>query len=118
MTGTLRAASPNRRKRDADAPDCIAGCAVIISHDCMFLDRPATHMPAFEGESHVEWSEGNVADYEAAVGTGVGQPARYRVLAADAARPMGPPRPQRPHLARLKLHSDRLASVHYQTNDK
>ncbi len=42
-----------------------AGCAVIISHDRWFLDRIATHILAFEGESHVEWFEGNYADYEA-----------------------------------------------------
>ena len=41
-----------------------AGCAVIISHDRFFLDRIATHMLAFEGSSHVEWFEGNFADYE------------------------------------------------------
>jgi ATP-binding cassette ChvD family protein len=41
-----------------------AGCAVIISHDRFFLDRTATHMLAFEGDSHVEWFEGNFADYE------------------------------------------------------
>jgi ATP-binding cassette ChvD family protein len=41
-----------------------AGCAVIISHDRFFLDRLATHMLAFEDESHVEWFEGNFADYE------------------------------------------------------
>ncbi len=41
-----------------------AGCAVIISHDRFFLDRIATHMLAFEGGSHVEWFEGNFADYE------------------------------------------------------
>jgi ATP-binding cassette ChvD family protein len=40
------------------------GCAVIISHDRFFLDRIATHILAFEGESHVEWFEGNFADYE------------------------------------------------------
>ena len=42
-----------------------AGCAMIISHDRWFLDRMATHMLAFEGESHVEWFEGNFAEYEA-----------------------------------------------------
>jgi ATP-binding cassette protein, ChvD family len=42
-----------------------AGCAMIISHDRWFLDRIATHMLAFEGESHVEWFEGNYQDYEA-----------------------------------------------------
>ena len=41
-----------------------AGCAVIISHDRFFLDRIATHMLAFEDDSHVEWFEGNFADYE------------------------------------------------------
>jgi ATP-binding cassette ChvD family protein len=40
------------------------GCAVIISHDRFFLDRIATHILAFEGDSHVEWFEGNFADYE------------------------------------------------------
>src|SRR5689334_18083340 len=42
-----------------------AGCAVIISHDRFFLDRMATHILAFEGDSHVEWFEGNFQDYEA-----------------------------------------------------
>ncbi|MBT8492494.1 MAG: energy-dependent translational throttle protein EttA [Deltaproteobacteria bacterium] len=41
------------------------GCAVIISHDRWFLDRLATHILAFEGDSHVEWFEGNYRDYEA-----------------------------------------------------
>ena len=41
-----------------------AGCAVIISHDRWFLDRIATHILAFEGDSHVEWFEGNYASYE------------------------------------------------------
>lgn len=41
-----------------------AGCAVVISHDRWFLDRIATHMLAFEGDSHVEWFEGNYEDYE------------------------------------------------------
>jgi ATP-binding cassette ChvD family protein len=47
-----------------DALTDFAGCAVIISHDRFFLDRIATHMLAFEGDSHVEWFEGNFADYE------------------------------------------------------
>lgn len=47
-----------------DALTDFAGCAVIISHDRFFLDRIATHMLAFEGESHVEWFEGNFQDYE------------------------------------------------------
>src|SRR3546814_17977824 len=42
-----------------------AGCAVVISHDRWFLDRIATHILAFEGDSHVEWFEGNYAEYEA-----------------------------------------------------
>ncbi|MDH5659856.1 MAG: energy-dependent translational throttle protein EttA [Gammaproteobacteria bacterium] len=41
-----------------------AGCVVVISHDRWFLDRIATHILAFEGNSHVEWFEGNYADYE------------------------------------------------------
>jgi sulfate-transporting ATPase len=41
------------------------GCAVVISHDRWFLDRIATHILAFEGDSHVEWFEGNFVDYEA-----------------------------------------------------
>ena len=41
-----------------------AGCAVVISHDRFFLDRMATHILAFEGDSHVEWFEGNFHDYE------------------------------------------------------
>ena len=48
-----------------DALESFAGCAVIISHDRWFLDRVATHILAFEGDSHVEWFEGNYADYEA-----------------------------------------------------
>jgi len=48
-----------------DALGMFAGCAVIISHDRWFLDRLCTHMLAFEGDSHVEWFEGNFEDYEA-----------------------------------------------------
>jgi ATP-binding cassette ChvD family protein len=47
-----------------EALEDFAGCAVIISHDRMFLDRLATHILAFEGDSHVEWFEGNFQDYE------------------------------------------------------
>jgi ATP-binding cassette ChvD family protein len=47
-----------------EALEDFAGCAVIISHDRWFLDRIATHMLAFEGNSHVEWFEGNFQDYE------------------------------------------------------
>lgn len=48
-----------------EALENFAGCAVVISHDRMFLDRLATHMLAFEGDSHVEWFEGNFEEYEA-----------------------------------------------------
>ncbi|HEY3807544.1 MAG TPA: energy-dependent translational throttle protein EttA [Kofleriaceae bacterium] len=54
------------------------GCAVVISHDRWFLDRIATHILAFEGDSHVEWFEGNFADYEAD---------RHRRLGSDADQP-------------------------------
>ncbi len=46
-----------------EALEHYAGCAVVISHDRFFLDRIATHILAFEGDSHVEWFEGNFADY-------------------------------------------------------
>ena len=55
-----------------------AGCAVVISHDRWFLDRIATHILAFEGDSHVEWFEGNYEAYEAD---------KKRRLGADAERP-------------------------------
>jgi len=61
-----------------DALENFAGCAVIISHDRMFLDRLATHILAFEGDSHVEWFEGNFEDYEAD---------KIRRLGADAVNP-------------------------------
>jgi ATPase subunit of ABC transporter with duplicated ATPase domains len=46
-----------------EALEDYAGCAVIISHDRWFLDRIATHILAFEGDSHVEWFEGSFSDY-------------------------------------------------------
>jgi ATP-binding cassette ChvD family protein len=55
-----------------------AGCAVVISHDRWFLDRIATHILAFEGDSHVEWFQGNFQDYEAD---------KKRRLGADADQP-------------------------------
>jgi ATP-binding cassette ChvD family protein len=61
-----------------EALDSFAGCAVIISHDRWFLDRIATHILAFEGDSHVEWFEGNYQDYEAD---------RHRRLGTDADQP-------------------------------
>jgi len=47
-----------------EALESFAGCAVVISHDRFFLDRLATHILAFEGNSHVEWFEGNFESYE------------------------------------------------------
>ena len=61
-----------------DALTEFAGCAVIISHDRWFLDRLATHILAFEGDSHVEWFEGNFQDYEED---------KRRRLGADAIEP-------------------------------
>jgi ATPase subunit of ABC transporter with duplicated ATPase domains len=61
-----------------DALVDFAGCAVIISHDRWFLDRIATHMLAFEGDSRAVWFEGNYGDYEAD---------RRRRLGAEAERP-------------------------------
>ena len=65
-----------------------AGCALVISHDRWFLDRVATHILAFEGDSQVTWFDGNFSDYEAdrkkRLGTDVDQPHRikYRRLSA------------------------------------
>jgi ATP-binding cassette ChvD family protein len=61
-----------------DALEDFAGCAVVISHDRMFLDRLATHILAFEGDSHVEWFEGNFEAYEED---------KKRRLGADAVNP-------------------------------
>ena len=61
-----------------DGLEKFPGCAVVISHDRWFLDRVATHILAFEGDSHVEWFEGNFADYEAD---------RKRRLGSDADQP-------------------------------
>jgi len=61
-----------------DALVDFAGCAVVISHDRFFLDRICTHMLAFEGDSHVEWFEGNFEDYEED---------KKRRLGADAMEP-------------------------------
>ncbi len=66
-----------------------AGSAVVVSHDRWFLDRIATHILAFEGDSHVEWFQGNYADYEAdrkrRLGTDADQPHRikYKPLSRD-----------------------------------
>jgi len=61
-----------------EALEEFAGCAVVVSHDRWFLDRIATHILAFEGDSHVEWFEGNYEAYEAD---------RKRRLGAEADRP-------------------------------
>src|SRR5207237_9769185 len=69
-----------------EALENFAGCAVVISHDRWFLDRVATHMLAFEGESKVVWYEGNYSEYEtdrhARLGAAADQPHRikYRQL--------------------------------------
>ena len=69
-----------------EALENFAGCAVVISHDRWFLDRIATHILAFEGESQVVWFEGNYSDYEAdrkkRLGSAADQPHRikYRQL--------------------------------------
>ena len=69
-----------------EALENFAGCAVVISHDRWFLDRIATHILAFEGESHVEWFDGNYSEYEAdrhaRLGAAADQPHRikYRQL--------------------------------------
>ena len=64
------------------------GCAVIVSHDRWFLDRLATHLLAFEGDSRVVWFEGNYADYEAdrrrRIGAGADPPHRARFKRLDA----------------------------------
>ncbi len=63
------------------------GCAVVISHDRWFLDRIATHIMAFEGDAHVEWFEGNYADYEADRKRRFGedeQPRRFKYKRLDA----------------------------------
>ena len=65
-----------------DALVSFAGCVVVISHDRWFLDRIATHMLAFEGDSEVVWFEGNfqeyAADYKRRKGSSIDQPHRVR----------------------------------------
>ena len=61
-----------------EALENFAGCAVIISHDRWFLDRIATHILAFEGDSQVLWFEGNYSEYEES---------RKRRLGAEAEQP-------------------------------
>ena len=70
-----------------DSLENFPGCAVVISHDRWFLDRIATHVLAFEGDSQVRWFEGNFSEYEAwrrkELGVGAEQPHRikYKPLA-------------------------------------
>ncbi len=70
-----------------DGLESFAGCAVVISHDRWFLDRIATHILAFEGDSQVRWFEGNFSEYEAQrkseLGAAADQPHRikYKPLA-------------------------------------
>ncbi len=70
-----------------DAILSFAGCVVVISHDRWFLDRIATHMLAFEGDSHVEWFEGNYQEYDAdhrrRFGADADQPHRIRYKKID-----------------------------------
>ncbi|NBO64432.1 MAG: ATP-binding cassette domain-containing protein, partial [Acidobacteria bacterium] len=65
-----------------EALENFAGCAVVISHDRWFLDRIATHILAFEGESRVVWFDGNYSEYEAdrqnRLGAAADQPHRLR----------------------------------------
>ena len=84
---TLSHINQYRRRNDLDVDTLraleeallsFAGCAVVISHDRWFLDRIATHMLAFEGDSRVVWFEGNYQDYEAD---------RHRRLGAEADQP-------------------------------
>ncbi len=79
-----------------EALEDFAGCAVIISHDRWFLDRIATHMLAFEGDSHVEWFEGNFAGLrggqEAAAGDRFNDPAPDQVQEIRAVICCGGPR--------------------------
>ncbi len=77
-----------------------AGCVVVVSHDRWFLDRIATHILAFEGDSHVEWFEGNYQDYEVdrhrRLGTDADQPHRIKYkplirapISGSGIRPLG-----------------------------
>ncbi len=72
-----------------EALENFGGCAVIISHDRWFLDRIATHILAFEGDSQVVWFEGNYSDYESDRKKRLGKDAdiprriRYRQLTRD-----------------------------------
>ncbi len=76
-----------------EAVEDFAGCAVIVSHDRWFLDRVATHILAFEGESQVRWFEGNWSDYEAD---------RRKRLGIDA---------DTPHRIRYRSLKDKLTSI-------
>ena len=90
-----------------EALENFAGCAVIISHDRFFLDRLATHILAFEGDSHVEWFEGNFEAYEED---------KRRRLGPEADRPHRMTLPEADAVARLmrrSLPAQRLFNNHY-----
>ena len=84
-----------------DALEAFPGCAVVISHDRWFLDRIATHILAFEGDSQVRWFEGNFSEYEAwrhkELGAEADQPHRikYKPLVPLSRRPLAPIEPCR-----------------------
>ena len=89
-----------------------AGCAVVISHDRWFLDRIATHILAFEGDSQVVWFEGNYQDYEAD---------RKRRLGADADQPHRIKYKKLIHLTRFRAPGDRVnmsAMISYEELDR
>ena len=94
-TSTSTPCAPSRTALEA-----FPGCAVVISHDRWFLDRIATHVLAFEGDSQVRWFEGNFSEYEAfrhkELGADADQPtasstSRWRGLGASVSPALGPP---------------------------
>ena len=102
-----------------EALEDFAGCAVIISHDRWFLDRIATHILAFEGDSHVEWFEGNFQDYEQdkmrRLGTGLHHSASSEVQEAQPLSGVRHPLGQFPHhSAAVRVVRPSRASTHSQ----
>ena len=81
-TSRRTTSTSTRSGRSRPGLESFPGCVVVISHDRWFLDRIATHILAFEGDSQVRWFEGNVSDYEAfrhkELGTAADQPHRIR----------------------------------------
>ena len=88
-----------------DALEAFAGCAVVISHDRWFLDRIATHILAFEGDSQVRWFEGNFSEYEAwkhkELGADADQP--HRIKYKPLLRTRSEPRRRLAHGARSRM---------------